>query len=434
MRPLFLLRQLAWDLRANLLFRPLVLILFLSALAVTLPALEREWMAADPKFAAFDAWLAVEPGAAQVVLGTLAGSLMTVVSVVYSILLVALSLASMQFSTRILAGFMRDRVAQNTLGLLLGSFVYALLVLRSVHLDPPFVPGIAASGAVILAVSSLLALVWFIHHIVQSIQANFLLERIAGETEPVIDEVFPELPVECPPPPPVPARAAIVRGARSGYIQLVDTQRLLALAAEAGTEIHLLRGMGRFVPQGAPFFAISPASLSTPALEAGCVAAVDLGPVRTMQLDAEWGFRQIVDIALKALSPAVNDPSTAATCVDHLSRLLIRASGRARPPAVLESGAGRLVSPQPSLPELIDLSFEQIRQYARHDMAVTLRLLRALRDVAECTRDRVALERVQLHARLIEASAAASFAEEDRDELQRRLEAVRDAVRGSAPS
>lgn len=425
---LFRARQLAWDLGNSLLFRPTLLVLGLCGLALALPVWERARMESDPSFAAFEAWTALEPGAAQVVLGTLAGSLMTVVSVVYSILLVALSLASMQFSTRVLAGFMRDRTSQNTLGLLLGSFAYALLVLRTVHLDPPFAPAVAVSVAVALAVIALLALIRFIHHIVMSIQANVLIDRLAAETEPVIDEVFPaEPPAEegsCAPDP----SPAHIPAERSGYVQLVDVERLLALAAERGLRVQLLRPMGHFAPEGAALFAVSPAAACGPEVARRCLEAVDLGPSRTYQQDAEWGIRQIVDIALKALSPAVNDPSTAATCVDHLTRLLLRVARRANPASLHRRAEGWLLVPQPTLAELIDLSYEQIRQYARSDMAVSLRLLRGLHDLARGTRDEAALARIRLHARLIAAAAAQGFAPEDRDELERRLGLLREVA------
>ena len=218
----FLSRQIGYDLRSGLLFRPALLIAALAALALVGPSLE---VRLAPEASA---WLATEPGAAQVVLSTVAGSMMTVVSVVYSILLVALSLASMQFSTRILAGMMRDRVSQNTLGLFVGTFVYCLLLLRAVHGDPaPFVPGVSLTFALVLALASLGGLVFFIHHIIRSIQANHLVERIATETEAVIDAVFPErlgpgeVPAEHPVPEPPPG-AIPVRAVASGYVQLID--------------------------------------------------------------------------------------------------------------------------------------------------------------------------------------------------------------------
>jgi len=413
----FLSRQIGYDLRSGLLFRPALLIAGLAALALVGPSLE---VRLAPEASA---WLATEPGAAQVVLSTVAGSMMTVVSVVYSILLVALSLASMQFSTRILAGMMRDRVSQNTLGLFVGTFVYCLLLLRAVHGDPaPFVPGISLTFALVLALASLGGLVFFIHHIIRSIQANHLVARIATETEGVIDEVFPdplgpgEAPAEHPVPEP-PESAVPVRATASGYVQLIDVDSLRAIASQ-GYTIHVLRGMGSFAVGGIPVALVAPAP--PPPVLAAILAAFDLGPVRTMQQDAEFGVRQIVDIALKAISPAVNDPSTAATCIDHLTRLLVRVAGR-RTPAVVTGG---VYVPVVTHADLVDLSFEQLRQYGRSDMAVALRLLRALGDVASVTTQPHCLARIEQHARLIEAAARAAFPEEDCDELARRRAVV----------
>jgi uncharacterized membrane protein len=417
----FLSRQIGYDLRSGLLFRPALLIAALAALALVGPSLE---VRLAPEASA---WLATEPGAAQVVLSTVAGSMMTVVSVVYSILLVALSLASMQFSTRILAGMMRDRVSQNTLGLFVGTFVYCLLLLRAVHGDPaPFVPGISLTFALVLALASLGGLVFFIHHIIRSIQANHLVERIATETEGVIDAVFPErlgpgeAPAEHPVPEPPPG-AVPVRAVASGYVQLIDVDSLRAIASQ-GYTIHVVRGMGSFAAEGIPVALVAPAP--PPPVLAAILAAFDLGPVRTMQQDAEFGVRQIVDIALKAISPAVNDPSTAATCIDHLTRLLVRVAGRRTPVVTPVVVTGGVYVPTVTHADLVDLSFEQLRQYGRSDMAVALRLLRALGDVASVTTQPFCLARIEQHARLIEAAARAAFPEEDCDELGRRRAAV----------
>lgn len=413
----FRVQQLAYDLASGLFARPAAWIAALAFAALALPPLESR---VAPGLSAF---LATEPASAQVVLGTLAGSMMTVVSVVYSILLVALSLASIQFSTRILASMMRDRVAQNTLGLFVGTFVYCLLVLRAVHGDPqPYVPGVALTGAIALALFSLAGLVWFIHHIVSSIQANHLVDRIASETEAVIDDVFREalLPGEVlsdPALPPVPEGAAVVLSNRSGYIQLIDTDSL-AKIAERGHAVFLLRPMGSFVAAGTPLFALSPPA--SPELELADLRALDIGPMRTMQRDVEFGVRQIVDIALKAISPAVNDPSTAVTCIDQLGRLLVRVAGRRPAPVQL----GGVVVPMTTHAALIDLAFDQIRQYGRADMAVALRLVRVLGELAAVTTQPASLARIQAHARMVAAAARAAFPAEDCEELERRLEGM----------
>jgi len=416
----FAWQQLGYDLDSGLISRPLTILAACAALGAGMPAAELAWL---PELSAR---LATEPSSAQALLGTVAGSMMSVVSVVYSILLVALSLASMQFSTRVLASMMRDRVSQNTLGLFLGTFVYCLLVLRSVHTDPaPYVPGVALALALALALSSLVGLVYFIHHIVRGIQANHLVDRLATETEAVIDDVFRspwvDATVDLEPPPCIGGQ--VIVPASYGYVQLVDIDGLGAVAGPA-RRIQVLRAMGSFAPAGAPLLraarvGASPAAsgeVLTPDEVRAALACIDLGPARTMQMDVEFGIRQVVDVALKAISPAVNDPSTAATCIDHLGRVLIRVAGRA--PVPFERGG--VVTPAPTHAELVDLAFEQIRQYARTDMAVALRLMRTLADVAYAMRSPAARARIVIHARLVETAARANFPPEDTDELTRR--------------
>ncbi|MEQ1507105.1 MAG: DUF2254 domain-containing protein [Myxococcota bacterium] len=415
----FRLRQLQWDLASGLLFRPFLIIAGLATVGELLPLLEAQHPPPD----LVHRWLATEPGSAQVVLGTLAGATMTVVSVVYSILVVALSLASVQFSTRIVAGFLRDPASQRTLGLLVGTFAYALVVLRSVRTDPPFVPELAVAGAIALALASLAALVWFIHHIANQIQANTLVDRLATETEAVIDEVFGETPlIEAPVT--VPAIPMItIRATRSGYLQLADRDRLRALAAN-GAWVVVARGVGQFVAERAELARIGPPERVGPEVVRELHAAFDLGAGRTMQQDVEWGFRQIVDIALKAISPAVNDPSTAATCIDHLGRLLIRAAHRHAPARVDRVGDGGVSLPVPTTADLVDLAFEQLRQYGRADMAVALRLIRAAHDVADATTDPTVHRRLAAHTRLLDASVRAAFPVDDCEELGRRVAAA----------
>lgn len=409
----FVWRQRWFDLTSGLLFRPGLIIVALGLLGVLVPPLEARLLPHA------SAWLGTEPASAQVLLGTVAGSMMTVISVVYSILLVALSLASMQFSTRVLGGMMRSRVSQHILGLFAGTFVYCLVLLRSVHVDPaPEVPGVALSLALALALTSLGGLVYFIHHIVQAIQAYHLVDRIATDTEAVIDAVFTEagVPTDVPAPAPLAPDAVVVCATASGYIQALDVEGLRRLVPQGG-RLVVVHAMGAFVSRGLPLAYAEGGPVDPEAVR----AAFDMGPVRTLQDDVEFGLRQIVDIALKAISPAVNDPSTAATCIDHLGRLLIHLAGRRALPRERDG----LVLPQPTHPDLIDLAFEQIRQYSRTDMAVALRQMRVLGDVASVTRHRASLDRLAAHGRLIEAAARAAFQTEDCDELERRSARLR---------
>ncbi len=412
-----------WDLRASMLVVPATIT---AAMGLSAVALEQLELALGLRVD----WLAVEPATAQVVLATLAGAMMTVVSVVYSVLLVALSLASVQFSTRIVSSMVRDPVSQAVLGLFLGTFVWLLVALRSIDLEPAFVPPLTVSIALALAVGSLGALVTFIDRVVNGIQANTLVDRIATETESVIDECFPprgsEPPTDTSWPAPE-AAAARIPSTRSGYVQLVSRESAVAVAA-AGVTVTLLRPMGAFVPAGAALWAVSPPDRATPEVSRALQEAVDLGPARTMQEDVEWGVRQIVDIGLKAISPAVNDPSTGATCIDHLSRLLIRAGTRGTPTSSLH-GAGTVVVPGPVYTELVDLAFDQLRQYGRGDLAICLRLLRGMADVAEVVPHAGGRARLREHGRLVVQAARAAFPAEDLTELDRRWDRLDHATR-----
>jgi uncharacterized membrane protein len=411
--PSFVLRQLDYNLANNLLFRPGWMIALYLLLGVGFPVLEKRLVEKSLYIATLSRWLATEPGTAQTLLATVAGSLMTVVSVVYSILLVALSLASIQFSTRIVAGFMRDRISQSVLGQFIGSFVYCLAVLWSIHSDPPEVPGISLTLGLGLALVSMAGLVLFIDHIVRSIQANHLVDKIATETEGIIDSVFScqdQALTYAPSLPPLPHK---LRSDRSGYIQLIDIQAL----AEKNRVLEVLKPMGSFVAAGAPLVACEELS---PEESSSILEQFDIGAERTMQDDVEFGFRQIVDIALKAISPAVNDPSTAATCIDHLGRLLVRVASRPGPRLQF----GKAYLPNTSIKKLLELSIDQIRQYGRSDMAVAIRLARILSEVYEVLRDEEAKKLVQEHAGVIWSNATHHFSGSDLSELHCRLSRI----------
>ncbi len=435
-------RKWRWDLASNLLVRPFAVVVAGVALGVALPALEAATLDVQV-VASLRGWIDSEPGSAQVVLATLAGAMATVVSMVYSILLVALSLASMQFSTRILGGFVRDARSQWTLGLLVGTFAYCLVVLRSIRVDPPWVPAFSVATAVLLALSALGALVWFIDHIATGIQANHLVDRLAAEAERATDALAIDLArrgevVSSE----LPEATLVVRARESGYVQLVDFDALGALAA-AGWHIALVPAVGQFVARGAALARFAPVAgrAEHPTLPPGAEDtvhdAVDIGAVRTDQQDVAWGFRQIVDIALKAISPAVNDPSTACTCIDHLGRLLLHASERL-PASGPRACGGGVIGGVPatlhvqtgSLEDLVDLSFEQIRQYGATDLAVSLRLLRVMGDVAERCDAPVVRARLAHHARLLVQRTRGAHDPADCEELERRLARLQASVGG----
>jgi uncharacterized membrane protein len=313
---------------------------------------------------------------------------------VFAILLMTLTLASMQFSPRIIVSFSRDRVTQWTLGIFLGTFLYCLAALpASRSLPHPFAPVATVLGAMVLALVCVGLLLFFIHHISQAISVNHIVNRIAEETEAVIDEVMPwphrlNYLKDAEPLRSNPSEVAVL-SEESGYIRFVDTRRLVALAKHYHVTIRVLRRVGHFVPPGIPLMMVSKGNRLPPEGTAELLAVFDFGPTRTLQQDVEFGVLQIVDVALKAISPAVNDPTTAINCIDQLSRILIRFASREPPedllydpPGIVRASIGWI-----HFERLLEAALEQIRMYAKTDVAVSLRLLRALGDIAASTPD-----------------------------------------------
>ncbi len=416
-------RQLVHDLGTGLLFRPAVFTAGLAVIALVLIELERTGTL--PRWETGGWFFRNDPGSAQAVLGAIAGSMMAVVSIVYSVLVVALSLASVQFSPRILGGFVRDRVSQRTLGVFIGTFTYCLLVMRSISSEPPWVATWAVAFGFLLGLTCLGFLIYFIHHIATGIQVNHIVDRISAETEAVIDEVYPVRTASVAPP--LPDAAASVVADRAGYLQLVDHEGLAALARRDRLVIHLTVEPGDFVVRGEELARIVGTEV-TPAAARACAETFDLGPIRTMQQDVAFGLRQLVDIALKAISPAVNDPSTATICIDRLGSLLSEIARRHPSDLVLRDGETTLVvAPQPAFSELADLAFNQLRQYGRGDLAVSIRLVRAIEMAARsCTAaDRAHLVR---HAELVRDGLPPTFLADDRARFDEAFRAAEPAL------
>ena len=388
------LRHAMYSLRGGFLIRPLTIALVLGGAGAFLSWLEEEFPAAS-------AWVPTalfpshaDPQVAQVILAGIAASIMTVVSIVFAILLMTLTLASMQFSPRIIVSFSRDRVTQWTLGIFLGTFSYCIAALPAARSLPhPFAPVATVLGAMVLTLACVGVLLFFIHHISQAISVNHIVDRIAAETEAMIDEIMPKPRRldhlnDAEPLRPNPSEVAVSND-RSGYIRYVDTRRIVALAKYYHVSIRVLRRVGHFVPAGIPLMMVSKGKRLSPEGTAELLAAFDFGPTRTLQQDVEFGVLQIVDVALKAISPAVNDPTTAINCVDQLSRILIRFASREPPedllydpPGIVRASLGWI-----HFEHLLEAAFGQIRMYSKNDVAVSLRLLRALGDIASSTPD-----------------------------------------------
>ena len=245
-----------YSLRGGFLIRPLLIALVLGIAGAVFSSVEE----AVPRV---NAWIPnvlfpshQDPAVAQVILSSIATSIMTVVSIVFAMLLMTLTLASTQFSPRILVGFVRDRTTQWTLGVFLGTFAYCMASLPAARTLPqPFAPVATVTGAMVLALLCVGWLIYFINHISQSISVNNIVDRIARETELVIDELMPEPRGSLPLPDrneTIPVTDSAVISRRSGYIRYIDLKRLLALAQVYHVSVHLERRVGQFVPAGVP--------------------------------------------------------------------------------------------------------------------------------------------------------------------------------------
>jgi len=382
--------------------------------------------------------------------------MITVAGVTFSITMVAVTQTSAQYSPRVLRNFMRDRLNQAVLGAFVGIFVYCLVVLRTIRAGETseFVPSLAVFTAVVLALLGVAVLIAFVHHIATTLQASTIVARITRDTRKVIDLRFPEALDHDP----VNLQQTWVLGAvasdawraipapRTGYIQHYDREALSRIAVNGDLIMRLTQPTGEFVVEGRPiaWFAGHPLNADgRPARvwRIGDVArtaakAWVIGTHRTLDHDPVFGFRQLVDVAVKALSPSVNDSTTALTCIDHLGALLIGLAGRRLTFGVQDAeGQLRLITAEPDFGELVAFAVDPIRQHARGDVGVLERLLTMLGDLAtvalEPTRHRAIVEQLDLvHA----ATARTVPNGHDRmrlDEVARRMRVQ--AAEGVAP-
>jgi uncharacterized membrane protein len=399
------LRQLWEYLRSSLWFLPTLLVGVGVALAVALieseSFVEREQLTTRwPRL--FGAGAEGSRG----MLAAIASSMITVAGVAFSITVVAFTLASSQYTSRILRNFMRDRSNQAVLGVFLGVFAYCLVVLRTIRGgdEEVFVPSVAVLVAVLLAFVAIGFLVFFIHHIASSIQASYIIEGASEETIGAIERLFPEenrADVETPLSAPIPTQAnwRMIPARTTGYIQGIDEDSFNRVATESQTMIRMERTIGDFVIEATPLAFIAGGKETTTELAGTINAACTIGRYRTVYQDVAFGIRQIVDIALKALSPGINDTTTAVICIDFLGAILVRLAPRSLETA--RSRHQRVILPRQTFAGFLGDAFAQIRQNADGNVAVLKRLLEILEIISGQTTDPSRRQELTEHAALV---------------------------------
>lgn len=331
------------------------------------------------------------------VLSLIAGSMITVTGVVFSITVVALTLASSQFGPRILRNFLRARANQIAFGTFVATFLYSLLVLRAVRGEQ--VPHIASAVAVVFAVLSLFVLIYFIHHTARSIQASTIIASVAKEIDVLIPRLFPESREENQ------AQAgarsieelqarlakdgAEVPATSDGYVRVLDDDAVLSTAVKHELFVMLRYRAGDFVCAGNSLARIGPTENVTDDIKSSLRESFVFGNYRTPVQDLRVLTGQLTEIALRALSPGVNDPRTASDCVQRLGAVVCATANRAMPVGSRsdDSGTLRVVLPHATFEEVVSSCFDPIRRYGIEHMQVVIALFDALRDAGECCRD-----------------------------------------------
>jgi uncharacterized membrane protein len=428
-------------LRTNLWLVPTVEIVLAVALFAGTYALDR---AAYDGTLHFPSWvISGTADAARQILTTIAAAVITVVTLVFSITIVTLTLASTQFGPRMLRNFIRDRITQLTLGSFVATFVYAILALVSIAPGShgEFVPHLSITMTMALVLIDVGVLVVFIDHIAKSIQLPQVIASIAGDladaiesevalpnsdvpkTGPSLSEMLVRLDED----------SGVVCAPSSGYLQYVSMSTLIEIASRSHAVIRLLRRPGHFVVEGEPLANVWPAA-AAPGVARALGGAHATGPHRTLTQDLSFAVDQLVEIAIRALSAAVNDTFTALACIDWLGDGLGKIASRWHPATVHRDAAGRVrvIAVTVGFERLLERAHDKIRQASRGMPAVMIRQLDGLAKVMASTTSPEQRELVLAQADMIMRSCEESVPEKsDRADVRRRYEAVLGSVSSS---
>ncbi|MBE9200810.1 MULTISPECIES: DUF2254 domain-containing protein [unclassified Nodularia (in: cyanobacteria)] len=372
------------------------------------------------------------PDGAREVLSAIAGSMVSVAATAFSITIVALQLASANFGPRLLRNFMRDTGNQIVLGTFIATFIYCLLVLRAIYGEDYnlFIPHLSVTVSIVLAILSIAVLIYFIHHASTIIQASHVIESVSQDLDKAIDRLFPEKIGVNPPadqphleeiPPDFQLQAYPIKAHRNGYLQAINDEKLLDIARKYNLLIHVKSRPGNFVVQGSELVMVWPGERVNRKLNHRLQKTFILGKERTEQQDIEFPLQQLVEIALRAISPGINDPFTAIRCIDRLSAGLCNLVQRQFPSPYRydDHKQLRVIAKSVTFEGIVDQAFNQIRQDSRTDAAVTIHLLNAIALVATYTHNPQYHQVLKRHADMIERGSHQGLPEsEDRQNVQ----------------
>ncbi|MBA2506993.1 MAG: DUF2254 domain-containing protein [Thermoleophilaceae bacterium] len=355
--------------------------------------------------------------AARSVLSTIAAAMITFTGLVFSITIVALQLASGQLSPRVMRAFLRDRTSKIALGTFVATFAFAFTALRATRDDA--VPGISVTIAILLVFASVGVFIHYINHTAHAIRASAVIETVAAEARESLERNYPaQQPAAASEPATASEPTLVHNRAGPGLVTGINAPRMVAIAAAADAVVVMRAGPGDFVPADAPLLELHGAAPE----DCDVLDCISLGEERTMQQDAAFGFRQLVDLAIRALSPGVNDPTTAIQAIDQIHDLLRRLATRQMPAGRIcdEDGTVRVAYPSVGWEDFVSLALDEVRIYGAGSLQVHRRLNELIGDVAAIApAERRPPLRVQ--AELLTAAAQREFPDaHDREAAGRR--------------
>ena len=331
------------------------------------------------------------PSGARSFLSSITQAMIAFTGLVFSITIVILQLTSGQFSPRVLRAFLRDRAIQFALGVFISTFVYAMVVQRAVTGSAghhPFVPRVAVTGALVLVLASVGLFIFYIHHVANMVRVATIVASLGAESRDLLECRYPASQPAAGPLPDLGPAARVIAAPRPGVLVSVNEKALAGLAERTGCVVVLAARVGDYLPAGAPLLRVHPGGDSAGQVpgtsERHLLAEVAQDTERTMEQDLAFGFRQLVDIAERALSPAVNDPTTACQVLDVLHDLLRRLAVRHLPSGRLHGAVGslRLIVPQYGFADFVDLAVQEIWRYGSDAAQVPGRLSAMLADLS----------------------------------------------------
>lgn len=364
---------------------------------------------------------------ARSILSTIAGAMLTVAGTVFSITLVALSLATSHFGSRLIRNFMNDRLNQSVLGIFVATFIYCLIILKTVKSEDysGFVPNISVLFAILISIVNIFLLIIFIHHVAVSIQAENVIaevqvnlqkslhilfpgglgDELENDHEMIFHEAKDELPIE-----------SYVLSSKSGYLQALSQQDILKLSVEHNLLLSIVHRQGEYVIENSELVHIHSANGISEKLRSEITDTIIIGKHRTLTLDPEFAINQMVEIACRALSPGINDPYTAISCIDNLSSSLCQLmhTGFPSPYRYDNNKNLRVIAFPLTFPEAIDTSYTQIREYGRENPAILISLMKAVKRILQYAQKGEDIEAIKLHAGMI-MNTAERFLNQDYD-------------------